>query len=384
MPQLRTLGDTFGVLRGTLWSPLELSTLHLLTESPKDILLASMSVAFVGMLESLISGKLADGLTHTEMDSGQEVLALSAANLACGVAGGLPATAALARTSLSIRSGATGRFAGVVSASLTGLLAVALLPAFSYLPLGVVAALLIQVAVGMLANVKEHLVDTYNADTPAFRLTLLVALLCVVFDPTAAIVVGSILGLITQAARSAAGYAEVITGDDDGRLDIASPQLSEKQSQQHSAAHPHQPRQQPYPIALYRIVGDFSFLSSVRHVDRIRQLHCSYCLVISFRFCRSVDLDGLHHLQRYLERGVADAPLVLCGATYPHVQSALGASGWFGRWQQAGKVFDTAAQAIDALNGQASEEDGNRLKKKMLQAKGHRGSLSSIAELNIA
>ena len=156
LPHLRTLGDKYGTLHATLWSPAELSPLlHRVAASPKDVGLASVSVAFVAVLESLISGRIADGQTATEMDSGREVLALGAANLACGLAGGLPATAALARTSLSIRSGATGRAAGIVSASLTGLLAIALLPAFSYLPLCVVAALLCQVAVGMLDSVRE-------------------------------------------------------------------------------------------------------------------------------------------------------------------------------------------------------------------------------------
>ena len=327
------------------------------------------------MLESLISGKLADEITKSEMDSGQEVLALGVANLACGVAGGLPATAALARTSLSIRSGATGRAAGIVSASLTGVLAVALLPAFSYLPMCVVAALLFQVAVGMLDSVMAHLVDAHKVDPVAFRLTLLVAVLCVVFDPTAAILVGSILGLISQAARSTAGYAEVITSDDDSRSN--STQLSPSVVQQ---LHLQQP--QRYPVALYRFVGDFSFLSSVRHVERLRQLHHSYCLILSFRFCRSVDLDGLHQLHRYLdeaEESDADLPIVLCGVHDVQLQAALGASGWFDSWQQAGKVFDNVSQAIDALSEQVGDADRSRLRMKMLQAKGQRSSLLSLS-----
>ena len=92
LPHLVTLGDKYGTLQVTLWSPADLSsTLQRLADSPKDICLASFSIAFVAVLESLISGKLADEWTHTEMDSGQEVLALGVANLACGVAGGLPA-----------------------------------------------------------------------------------------------------------------------------------------------------------------------------------------------------------------------------------------------------------------------------------------------------
>ena len=385
LPHLRTLGDKYGSLHATLWSPANYSPmLHRIADSPKDIGLASVSIAFVAVLESLISGKIADGQTGTEMDSAQEVLALSAANLACGVAGGLPATAALARTSLSIRSGATGRAAGIVSASLTGLLAVALLPAFSYLPLCVVAALLFQVAVGMLDSVSEHLTEAYKADTTAFRLTLLVAVLCVVFDPTAAILVGSILGLISQAARSTAGYAEVITSDDDATVDITSTQPRDNDAMLSSFVQQQQQqqqgRQQQYPIALYRIVGDLSFLSAVRHVERLRQLHTSYTLVLSFRFCRSIDLDGLHQLHRYLSQVEPGPSLVVCGVGHEGVQGVLAGSGWWAGWVGGGggRVFETVGAAIDGLSGEVGGEDRARLRMKMLQAKGQRASLSSL------
>ena len=248
-----------------------------------------------------------------------------------------------------------------------------------------VAALLFQVAVGMLDSVGQHLVEAYKIDSNAFRLTLLVALLCVVLDPTAAILVGSILGLVSQAARSTAGYAEVITSDnDDGTLSIAA---SPAYGSSNSATSPtflqqlHQPHGQS-PVSLYRIVGDLSFLSSVRHVARLRQLHRSYCLIVSFRFCRSVDLDGLHQLHRYLDDAEADVDgrsIVLCGVSDPQLQSSLAASGWFERWQQAGKVMDNVGQAIDALSGQVAEADASRLRNKIMQAKGQRGSLSTIA-----
>ena len=242
-----------------------------------------------------------------------------------------------------------------------------------------VAALLFQVAVGMLNSVREHLVEAYKVDPTAFRLTLLVALLCVVFDPTVAILVGSILGLVSQAARSTAGYAEVITSDDDSRRNsTALLQQYESTNLPTSST----PLQHFHPIALYRFVGDLSFLSAVRHVERLRQLHHTYCLVLSFRFCRSVDLDGLHQLHRYLdeaEKGGDGPSIVLCSAQVPQLLSSLHASGWFAGWQQSGRVFDSVAQAIDALSGEVAEADGNRLKMKMMQAKGQRGSLSNLS-----
>lgn len=103
------------------------------------------------------------------MDQSQEVLGVAIANVASGIFGGVPVTAALARTALkcvrwpqhhfllsvltarlacSIRSGAKGRFAGIVCALGTMVLAVVAMPLFSYTPMCIVATLLFQVAIG--------------------------------------------------------------------------------------------------------------------------------------------------------------------------------------------------------------------------------------------
>ena len=132
---------------------------------------------------------------------------LALANLSCGVAGGLPATAALARTALNIRSGATSRLAGIINALATGGIASLLLQFFTHLPLCVVAALLFQVAIGMIE--KKHLLHAYHMDKSAFRSTVLVAFLCLLFDPTVALVLGAVLGLLRSAEQLARGYSEV-------------------------------------------------------------------------------------------------------------------------------------------------------------------------------
>ena len=71
----------------------------------KDVFYSSIAVAFIAVLETLISARLADEMTKTHHDRQKEVLGLSLANIACGLCGGIPATAALARTSLNVKTG---------------------------------------------------------------------------------------------------------------------------------------------------------------------------------------------------------------------------------------------------------------------------------------
>ena len=110
-------------------------------------------------------------MTRTKFNQRQEVLALSIANVMSGVFGGIPATAALARTALNIKTGATSRMAGIISCmsmqphsfqensfqtyhdvAFSGVLFLSLvvLPYFKYLPLPNIAAMLCVVAFRMI------------------------------------------------------------------------------------------------------------------------------------------------------------------------------------------------------------------------------------------
>ena len=348
---LATLGDQFGSLSASLWSPPAWKpAFSSLSQKPREAVVASLSIAFVSVLESLISGKLADSLTRTEMDGRREVLGLAVGNLVAGLAGGIPATAALARTSLSIHSGASSRLAGVVNAVVTAALAMFLFPLFAFLPLSVVAALLFQVGVGMMD--RKHLMDAYEVDRASFWLTLLVAALCLAFDPTVAIVCGTILGLFLQAKQTARGYSEIISNDDEGS---------------HAA-----PYQVEGKVALYRVVGSLDYLSAAQHTARLARLrHCRFIL-LSFRFCRHIDVDGLHQLREKvssLATSEQGQPRLLLCAVPSSMQPALCRSEWYRDLLQHGRVFPSVQQAIDSLQGHISARDLDALRHNVLEAR---------------
>lgn len=116
----------------------------------------ALSIAVVAVLETLISAHIADRMTKTLFNDRAEVMAVGLANIASGVTGGIPATAALARTALNIKSGATSRAAGIVNGVFIILLSTVLFDLFKYLPLPVVAAILVNVAVRMVEWHEVH------------------------------------------------------------------------------------------------------------------------------------------------------------------------------------------------------------------------------------
>ncbi len=97
--------DRIGALPAGLPAPV-LPSVDLATI--RDLAAPALAVAALAALESLLSARVADGLMpdlpRTQPD--RELLGQGLANVASGIFGGLPATGAIARTAVNVRSGA--------------------------------------------------------------------------------------------------------------------------------------------------------------------------------------------------------------------------------------------------------------------------------------
>ena len=130
---------------------------------------------------------------------------LGLANIASGIFGGIPATAALARTSLNVKSGATHKTSATISSTIIVIISLIFLPNFKYLPLSVVASILVYVAFRMVE--MEHFKHIYLYDKKSFVLALVGRRITVGQDPIVGIVVGSVIALLIFAQSSSKGKA---------------------------------------------------------------------------------------------------------------------------------------------------------------------------------
>jgi SulP family sulfate permease len=109
----------------------------------------ALSFTLLGAIESLLSAKVADGLTARRHRSNMELVAQGAANMASALFGGLPVTGTIARTATNIRAGAQTPVAGMLHAAfLMGFMLVAA-PLCGFAPLSSLAGVLLVVAWGM-------------------------------------------------------------------------------------------------------------------------------------------------------------------------------------------------------------------------------------------
>ena len=115
----------------------------------KMLAVPALVIAALGALESLLSATVADGMAGTKHDPNAELVGIGIGNILSALAGGIPATGAIARTATNIHSGARTPLASAMHAVLIMLYVMLLAPVMSYIPMASLAALLITVAYRM-------------------------------------------------------------------------------------------------------------------------------------------------------------------------------------------------------------------------------------------
>ncbi len=80
------------------------------------ILPISATIAFVGLLESLLTLQLIDEITETRGQGNRECLAQGAANIASGMFGGMGGCATIGQSLINMKNGGRGRTSGIVGA----------------------------------------------------------------------------------------------------------------------------------------------------------------------------------------------------------------------------------------------------------------------------
>lgn len=159
------------------------------------LLPAAFAIAMLGAIESLLCAVVLDGMTGKRHSANSELLGQGIGNMVVPFFGGITATAALARSAANVRAGAESPVAGMVHAGVVLLALVLLSGVLSWLPMPVMAALLLIVAWNMSEAPKAlHLLKT------APRSDLLVFMTCflltVMLDMVIAITTGVLLAAV--------------------------------------------------------------------------------------------------------------------------------------------------------------------------------------------
>jgi len=113
------------------------------------VLPPALSFTLLGGVESLLSAKVADGMTGRRHRSNMELVAQGLANVASALFGGISVTGTIARTATNIRAGARSPLAGMMHAGFLLLFMLVAAPLASFVPLAALAGVLVVVCWNM-------------------------------------------------------------------------------------------------------------------------------------------------------------------------------------------------------------------------------------------
>lgn len=159
-----------------------------------SLLMPAFAIAALAGIESLLSARVASGLpgpggqTTGPYHPDRELVGQGFASIAAGLFGGMPATGAIARTAVNVRSGARSRLAAITHAIV--LLGVVYLASglVAQIPLAALAGVLMVTAARMVSlAVARRVLGSTRSDAAAYLLT---AVITVSFDLIVAIQIG--------------------------------------------------------------------------------------------------------------------------------------------------------------------------------------------------
>src|SRR5258707_7820671 len=117
-------------------------------ETSRIVWPTALSVAFVGLLETLLTAKLVDDLTDTRSNKGRESWALGVANIAAGFYGGIAGCAMIGQTVVNVKIGGGRTRISTVAAAIVLLLLVTILSGLmAQIPMVALAAVMMIVAI---------------------------------------------------------------------------------------------------------------------------------------------------------------------------------------------------------------------------------------------
>ena len=249
-------------------------------DAVSPLLAPALTIAALAAIESLLSARVAASISDTgPYDADRELVGQGLASVASAFFGGMPATGAIARTAVNVRTGGRTRLAAIVHAVLLAVIVVAGAGIVAVIPLAALAGVLMVTATRMIsiATVRS-VVGSTRSDAAVFVVT---AIITVTFDLIYAVLIGIAVAAffaLRALARSSGVHREELPG-------------------------PAQPGDER--IALFRLEGALFFGAAERMLERVGDIRDVEVVIIRMSQLQILDATGaqvINELITALER----------------------------------------------------------------------------------
>lgn len=293
---IETIGSRFGDIPSTLPMP---SVPSLDYATIKELFVPAATIAMLGAIESLLCAVVADGMIGGRHRSNMELVAQGVANIVTPLFGGIPATAAIARTATNVRNGGRTPVAGIIHALVLLLIMMSFGRWVALIPLAALAAILVVVAYNMSEwRSFRFLLRGSRSDIIVLVVTFL---LTVLVDLAVAIEIGMLLAVVLFMRRMAS-----ITN-----VGIITRELSDEEPD----AETMQERDIPSDVHVFSVSGPLFFGAAHKFEEAMIQIDARPRVrIIDLREVPTIDASGLHAIENVCETSRRQGiPLIISG-----------------------------------------------------------------------
>lgn len=298
------------------------------TQTTSALFSAALAVAALASIESLLSARVADGMSDTSrLEPDRELVGQGLANIASGIFGGMPATGAIARTAVNVRAGARTRVAAIVHSLLLLVIVLFAGALVARIPIPALAAVLMVTSVRMVD--RRSAVSVLRSTRSDALVMVATATATVVLDLIVAVEIGiavaAVLALRSMAKSSSLDREPVPD-------DLVSDDEEAKMLGQH--------------IAIYRVDGALFFGATQRFLDELVSVSDVRVVVLRLGGVRMLDASGAHALTEIVEDLQSRQIAVILQGIAPGHHAILNAVGTFDVLADNDNVVQSLPDAI--------------------------------------
>lgn len=272
----------------------------------QGLIFPALSIAALGMIESLLCGEVAGKMKGEKLDANRELVSQGIGNIIIPLFGGVPSTAAIARTSVAIKSGSRTRLVSVFHSIGLLISMFILAPVMSQIALSSLAGVLMVTAWRMneFVNIKHIFSKRLKSAIAKYSITMIAT---VMFDLTQAIIIGVIFAgvmFIVKISNMEISIHDIDESRLDGNKDISSKKLLEH-------------------VRVVYFTGPLFFATVEQLNSKLSGLDDISTLILSMRGVPLIDTSGIYALDElHHQLELKGCKLMLCGLQ-PQVKSML-------------------------------------------------------------
>lgn len=297
----------------------------------------TLTLTALGAVESLLCGAVASNMTGIRLNANQELVAQGVGNMLIPFFGGVPATAAIARTSVGIKSGGQTRLVSIIHALALLASMFVLAPVMSRIPLAALAGVLMVTAWRM--NEWEAIRFVFGRRFKTAIITFGITMLATItLDLTQAILIGAFL--------SGAVFLNQIAS-----LNIDIQEVDVDKLRQRGIENAGHCRH----VRVAYLTGPLFFAATDVFNEAFAHLSGTHALILSMRGVPLLDTSGLQVLAALRERVAHDGGTLMVTGAHDSVKTMLERGGLLDAIGRD-NVFWSADQAIVAAEKRACRQ----------------------------